>query len=96
MDGMTAIFMLYDWTTNAIFAMPVKDCKDVATIQVFKDLIKYLSKRGFKPIFNIMDNVASKAIKTYLRDEDIGIQLVEPNNHRKNTAEQAVQTFKIT
>ena len=26
MDGMTAIFIMYDWTSNVILAMPVKDC----------------------------------------------------------------------
>ena len=25
--GMTAVFILYDWTTNAILATPIKDAK---------------------------------------------------------------------
>ena len=95
MDDMTAIFILYDPTTKGILAAPVKDCKNVTTIQVFKDLIKYLSKRGLKSVFNIMDNVVLKAIRPYLQDEDIGIQLVEPNNHRANAAEPPVETSKI-
>ena len=42
-DGMTAIFILYDWTTNAI-ATPVKNGKDATTIAVFEENIKYLTK----------------------------------------------------
>ena len=41
---------------------------------------KYLSERGLKPVFNIMDNVAYKAIKTSLGKEDIKLKLVEPHN----------------
>jgi hypothetical protein len=38
--------------------------------------------------------VASKAVQAYLDGEDICIQLVKYHNHRVNTAEQVVQTFK--
>ena len=47
-----------------------------------------------KRSYNIIDNVASKAIKDYLVKEGIKMQLVEPNNHRINAAERAIQTFK--
>jgi hypothetical protein len=93
-DGMTAIFILYDWTTNAILATPVKDGKSDTTIAVFEKQIQYLTKRGFKPTLNIINNVATKTIQTYLEANDIRIQLVEPNNHRVNAAERAIQTFK--
>ena len=45
-------------------------------ISAFKKNITYLTKRGFKPCFNIIDNVASKAIKEYLEEEDIQMQAV--------------------
>ncbi|KAL7533212.1 hypothetical protein ACHAWF_004382, partial [Thalassiosira exigua] len=32
--------------------------------------------------------------KEFLEDEDIGLQLVEPHNHRVNAAKRAMQTFK--
>jgi hypothetical protein len=94
MDGMTAIFILYDWTTNAILATPVKDGKEETTIATFEEKIQYLTKRGFKPVLNIIDNVASKAIQAHLEANNIKIQLVEPHNHRVNAAERAIQTFK--
>ena len=56
--------------------------------------IEYFKKRNFKPVFNIIDNVATKAVKTYLENEGINMQLVEQHNHRSNAAEQAIKTFK--
>ena len=93
-DGMTTVLIVYDWTSNAILATPIENTKDETMVKVFQDQIDYLKKRGFKPTFNIIDNVASKAIREFLEKEDIGVQLVEPHNHRVNAAERAIQTFK--
>ena len=41
-----------------------------------------------------MDNQATKHIKQFLSENDCKLQLVEPHNHRVNTAERAIQTFK--
>ena len=67
--------------------------KNETTVEAFKTNIEYLKKRNFKPVFNIVDNVATKAVKSYLEDKGIKMQLVEPHNHRSNTAERAIQTF---
>ena len=93
-DGMATIFILYDWTTNAILATPVTDVKDATIVESFKKNIEYLTNRGFRPCFNIIDNVASKSVQTYLEGNGIKMQLVEPHNHRVNAAERAIQTFK--
>ena len=58
----------------------------LAETEAFKQNITYLAKRGFKPTFNVMDNVASAAVKAYLEEAEIGLQLVEPHNHRANAA----------
>ena len=63
MNGMQAIFIMYDWTTNAILASPKKYAKSETIVDCFKQNITYLSKRGFKPVYNVIDNVATKAIK---------------------------------
>ena len=43
--------------------------KDESMIETFKENITYLTKRGFKPVFNIIDHVAYKEIKQYRRGE---------------------------
>ena len=93
-DVMKAVSILYDWTSNTILATPIATATDEQMIKAFEENISYLIKRGFKPTFNIIDNVASKAIRAYLEKEEIKMQLVEPNNHRVNAAERAIQTFK--
>ena len=60
----------------------------------FKQKLTYLKNRGFKPILNIIDNVASKAVHAYLEAEKANIQLVDPHNHRVNAADRVIQTFK--
>ena len=63
-------------------------------IDDFQTHIKYITNREFKPSFNIIYNVASKAIKVYLQEENIQIKLVEPHNYQFNAADQAIHTFK--
>ena len=93
-DGFAAFFILYDWTTNAILATAIKDATDESMVAAFKENIEYLEERGFKPEFNVIDNVASKAIQAYLKAAKVGLRLVEPNDHRANAAERAIQTWK--
>ena len=88
LDGMVTLLIMYDWSSNSILAKPIENTKDETIIAAFKEKIEYLTQRGFKPRFNILDNIASKAIIKYLKEEcKIGIQLVEPHNHRVNAAE---------
>ena len=55
--------------------------KDETKIETFKENITF-----FKPVFNIIDNVAYKEVKKYLEEENIRIQPVEPQNHRVNVS----------
>eukprot|EP00804_Cyclotella_cryptica_P014650 CCRYP_012669-RA/>CCRYP_012669-RA protein AED:0.66 eAED:0.28 QI:0/0/0/0.66/0/0.33/3/0/1062 len=47
-----------------------------------------------EPTFNVTDNQAAQSIKRYLTKEQTKWQFVEPNNHRVNAAERAIQTYK--
>ena len=88
LDGMVTMLIMYDWSSNSILAEPIENTKDETIINAFREKIEYLRKRGFKPRFNILDNIASKAIIKYLKEEaEVGVQLVEPHNHRVNAAE---------
>ena len=93
-DGKQAMFIMYDWTMNTILATTIKDAKAETIVECFKQQIEYLAKRGFKPVYNVIDNVATNAIKTYLEREEIRVQFVTPYDHRVNAAKRAIQTFK--
>ncbi len=60
----------------------------------FSTYFEYLMSKGFKLKVNVMDNQATKAIKTYLTPQQVTLQLVKPHNHRVNAAERAIQIFK--
>ena len=82
LNGMVTMFIMYDWSSNSILVELIENTKDKTIIKVFRDKLEYLKNRGFKPRFNILDNIASKAIIKYLKEEaKIGVQLVEPHNH---------------
>ena len=46
------------------------------------------------PKLNVLDNECSKAVKTFIRNNNTNIQLVEPHNHRVNAAETAIKSTK--
>ena len=47
MDGMVAIFIVYDWTTNAILATPVKNMSEETIVSCFKLNIAHLYEKRF-------------------------------------------------
>ena len=62
-DGMTTVYILYEWTYNAISSITITNAKYEMMVKSFKENVDYLNKRGFKPKFNIILNVASKAVQ---------------------------------
>jgi hypothetical protein len=55
---------------------------------------EYLVSKGYTPKINVMDNQATKAIKSHLTLQQCHLQLIEPGNHQVNTAEHPIQMFK--
>ena len=43
--GMTTMFIMYDWTSNAILATPIKEAKAETIVECFKQNITYFSKK---------------------------------------------------
>ena len=61
---------------------------------LYNKLYDYLTDRGLKPKFNVMDNEAITAINKLLTQRDSKFLLVKPHNHHVNAAERAICTFK--
>ena len=63
-------------------------------IKAYLALWKQLTASGMvKPTTHLLDNKASEEFKAEIRKK-CTIQLVPPDNHQQNLAEQAIQTFK--
>jgi hypothetical protein len=94
LEGNQYFLVAYDYTLNAILVRPTKDLESATLITAFDSIFTELKNKGFKPQLNITDNQAVAALKDYLAKEQCAWQFVEPNNHRVNAAERAIQTFK--
>ena len=62
--------------------------------KAYNDMYQYLESKGFKPKLNLSNNICSKTIQNFFCVQDSTIQLVEPQNHRANAMERAIQTVK--
>ena len=92
--GNKIIFVAYEYRSNAIIAKPIRSNSDESLVAAFKEIYEYLSDKGFKPKLNVMDNQCSKAVQKYIQSQNTDIQLVNPDDHRVNAAERAIQTWK--
>ena len=91
---MRYIFVCYAYQPNAIMVRPMKSRSATCMVEAYKSVYDYLSDRGFKPKLNVMDNECSKVVKSYIKSQQVTLQLAEPDNHRANAAERAIKTFK--
>ena len=85
MNGIQAVFIMYDWTTNEVLATLIKDATSETIMKSFKENIAYLAKRGFKPVCYVDANAATNAVKEYLKSEDINVQFFTPLDHREHS-----------
>jgi hypothetical protein len=92
--GSICFFILYHYESNSILGTPIAGLKDICIFNVYKKEFEILKSKGLKPKLNIMDNQATKHIRTFLTKNDCKLQLVELHNHCVNSAERAIKTFK--
>jgi hypothetical protein len=94
LEGNVCFLVVYHYETNAILALPISGFSDDIIFRAYKEIYEMIESKGFVIRFNVMDNQASKVIKQFLTPKQCELMLVEPNNHRVNAAERAIQTFK--
>jgi len=92
--GMKYILIMYDYDSNAILAEPMKSRYADEHTRAFNVLYKKLCDAGLKPKFVKLDNEASAEYKQNMKSKGLEFQLVPPDDHRRNPAERAIQTFK--
>ena len=92
--GRQYIFIAYIYYENVILMQTMKNRTDICRVLVFKDVYDCLKERKCKPKLNIMDNECSKAVQTFIKEQEVPIQIVEPGNHHVYAAEMGVKTGK--
>ncbi len=79
---------------NFIDAEPMKNRSEGVMIKAYQSLWNRLTISGtVKPKTHILDNEASAEFEREIQ-KNCTIQLVPPDNHRRNLAGRAIQTFK--
>ena len=90
--GNKYILVMYVYDANAIIAEPLKDRTAGEIARAHQTLYTYLTDRGLKPNFEVLDNECSAELVRVMTKNNITFQLVPPHLHRANTAERAIQT----
>ena len=93
-QGNKYLLVLYDYDSNSIHALPMKNRSEPEMIRVYDKIYTTLTRAGLRPRLQRMDNETSSALKTFLHDKEATYQLVPPDQHRRNAAERAIRTFK--
>jgi hypothetical protein len=92
--GNKYIMVLVEVDGNYIDTEPMKNKSAGEIIKAYHALWTHLTALGIvKPTTHIMGNNASEEYEKEIQ-KNCTIQLVPPDNHRRNLAEQAIQTFK--
>ena len=92
--GNKYIFLWFDYDSNTIKSIPIKNRQEKEQLKAYNIIYEYYSIRGFTPQLVRLDNEASKAPKTDIRNNSMQYQLVPPSIHRQNSAERAMITYK--
>jgi hypothetical protein len=88
------IMVVYDYDSNAILTKPLTSRTETELLQAYSKLHDYLTARVLKPVLQRPDNEAPGRLQSYMRAKSVAFQLLPPHNHRRNTAEKAIGTWK--
>ena len=93
-SGNKYIMVLVEIDGNYIDGEPMKDRTEGSLIKTYLILwARITASKSVRPKTHVLDNEASEAFKNEIK-KNCKIQLVPPDNHRRNLAERAIQTFK--
>ena len=92
--GMKYVFVLYDYDSNSIHPVPIKNRNAESILEAYQQVHAKLVQAGLKPQLHRLDNECSQILKDFMAEEKEDYQLVPPGIHRRNSAERAIRTFK--
>eukprot|EP00804_Cyclotella_cryptica_P023928 CCRYP_010044-RA/>CCRYP_010044-RA protein AED:0.06 eAED:0.07 QI:0/0/0/1/1/1/3/0/1072 len=86
--------ILYHTDSNSIWVEPTKNRTEGELILARTRALARMRACGLSPKRQVLDNEASAAYKQAILDSGMTYQLVPPDDHRRNVAEKAIQTWK--
>ena len=92
--GHKYIFVMFDYDSNYIQAIPIKSRQSRDLIAAFQACYTILTDNGFTGKMVRLDNEISSSMIAHLQQQQLDYQLASPGDHRVNYAERAIQTYK--
>jgi hypothetical protein len=92
--GNNYLFVLYHYDTNTIHAVAIPNRQAASIRNAWEATHKKLLKQGHAPNLHILDNECSQDLKDAFTKYNVAFQRVPPKEHRANSAERAIRTFK--
>eukprot|EP00804_Cyclotella_cryptica_P029060 CCRYP_005247-RA/>CCRYP_005247-RA protein AED:0.20 eAED:0.15 QI:0/0/0/1/0/0/4/0/830 len=86
--------ILYHVDSNSIWAEPTKNKTKGELILARNRALQRMKACGIQPTRQVLDNEISAAYKLAITASGMTYQLVPPDDHRRNIAEKAIQTWK--
>eukprot|EP00804_Cyclotella_cryptica_P006739 CCRYP_015699-RB/>CCRYP_015699-RB protein AED:0.19 eAED:0.21 QI:0/0/0/1/0/0/4/0/602 len=79
---------------DSIWAEPTKNKTEGELILARNRALQHMKACGIQPTRQVLDNEISAAYKMAITNSGMSYQLVPPDDHRRNIAEKAIQTWK--
>jgi hypothetical protein len=93
-QGNSYVMVMYDYDSNTINAVAIKNRKKESLIKGCNELYEDLKKAGINPVLHRLDNETSADLIREIEAKGMDYQIASPGDHRLNHAEGAIQTFK--
>jgi hypothetical protein len=92
--GNKYIMVIHDVNSNSSLAEALKDNTGGKLILARAQALEQMRKVGIIPKHQVLDNQASAAYKKAISNSDMTYEVVSLDDHQRNMAEKAIQTFK--
>ena len=92
--GSNYIFILYDYDSNSILSIPIKNRQAKSIADAWKLCYIRLKNNSHTPDLHILDNECSDLLKSSFHKYNIYFQWVTPHSNRRNVSKRAIQTWK--
>ena len=86
--------ILHGIDSNSTWVEPMKNQTKGEMILARRRALAQMRIQGIVPTHQVLDNEISKAYKTEIQAMGMTYQLMPPDDHRRNIAEKAIQTWK--
>lgn len=94
--GNQYIMLAYHCNSNVILVEPFKSKSDAHRIAAYNAIMERLRQQGLSIDLQVLDNEASQKYRQVIKEKwKCKFQLVPPDVHRRNAAEQEIRTSKV-